>query len=130
MKTYPVLTEKGQETSAFEVDCIYIGLSSIVRLLVETENVTDVRTRRVFAESSDIHVEFKYFGQPYMVWEPFGDNSRYWIGPKESELTASHAATDLENAFKQYRPPFYRIILGEILTFQLITRALALLMNK
>src|SRR5215510_9273577 len=27
--------------------------------------------------------EFSLAGAQFVVWEPFGDNSRYWIGPKD-----------------------------------------------
>ena len=28
---------------------------------------------------------FHFHGVPFVVWEPFGDNSRYWIGPANQD---------------------------------------------
>ena len=83
--------------------------------------MSDIRCRKMFAKSDDVHIEFKYREQPYIVWEPFGDNSRYWIGPKDSALSITEASV-LENAFKRYRPSLHRAILGDVLTLQFIAR--------
>ena len=56
-----------------------------------------------------------------IVWEPFGDNSRYWIGSK----TLKEATLDMskvETALKQYRPPFIRKILGDILSSRIFSQ--------
>jgi hypothetical protein len=36
--------------------------------------------------------EFSLAGVHFVVWEPFGDSSRYWIGPKDK---AWHAETGI-----------------------------------
>ena len=83
MKTYPLIDEKkGDRPFAFEIENAYVGTGTIARLLAEVDGVTDVRARKLFRGSSEIHVEFKYLNHDYIVWEPYGDNSRYWIGPK------------------------------------------------
>ncbi len=64
----------------------------------------------------------KQSGQPFaIVLEPYGDNSRYWIGPKEPAENALDVG-DIENAFKAYRPPLHRKILGDVLTLRLFKR--------
>jgi len=30
----------------------------------------------------EVFCEFEIQGQIFIAWEPFGDNSRYWIGPE------------------------------------------------
>lgn len=132
MKTYPVLNDRKQRTPIFEIENAYIGPTTVARLLAEVEGATDVRPRKMFAKSNDIHVEFKYMGQPYIVWEPFGDNSRYWIGPADMVAGAEdvpdiQSPTDLvrlEDAFKLYHPPFHRALLGDLITLRFITRFL------
>ena len=109
MKTFPMTAKGSDRRIAFEIANVFISLAKITRLLEGIDGVTDVQQRRMFSESSDIHIEFKYRGQPYVVWEPFGDNSRYWIGPK-------HIADDVyeidqvEDAFKSYRSTIRRIL--------------------
>jgi hypothetical protein len=46
---------------------------------VRFEGVTDVK-RTWFNED---RIKFLFHGEPFVVNEPFGDNSRYWIGPVE-----------------------------------------------
>lgn len=119
MKTYPLIDEKkGDRPFAFEIENAYVGTGTIARLLAEVDGVTDVRARKLFRGSSEIHVEFKYLNHDYIVWEPYGDNSRYWIGPKNPEESAGDIG-NVENAFKRYRPPFYREVIGDILTLRL-----------
>jgi len=123
MKTHPVLTKEGARLFAFEIENAYIAPATVARLLADVEGVTDVEPRRMFSASSDIHVEFKYQGRPYMVWESYGDSSRYWIGPKD-EANDAGDITALEVAFKRYRPPLHRALLGDVLTLRFITRLL------
>ena len=121
MKTYQVTNAQGQPTYAFEIENIYIGLNAITRILAEVEGVNDVRARKAFAKSCNAHIEFKYLEVPYIVWEPYGDSSRYWIGPNGS-VSSTPQASALENAFKRYQPPLFRTILGDVLTLQFVNR--------
>lgn len=121
MKTYPILTKDGTRSLAFEIENAYISTVTIARLLANAEGVTDVRPRKMFAKSCDVHIEFKYLGQPYIVWEPYGDNSRYWIGP-EDQAEGVADITKLEDVFKRYHTPLHRVILGDLLTLRFVTR--------
>ena len=122
MKTYPLINKKkGDGPFAFEIENAYVGRGTIARLLAEVEGVTDVYLRGRFGSSDDIRVEFKYLNRDYVVLEPYGDNSRYWIGPKDSTASADDI-DNVENAFKHHRPPFHREIIGDILTLRLFKR--------
>ena len=68
---------------AFEIENVYVRPRKIGEILSAVGGVTDVRVRRSSRESRDVHVTLKYLGAEYIVWEPFGDNSRYWIGPEK-----------------------------------------------
>lgn len=122
MKTYPVLAKDGSKSAAFEVENAYIGLMTVSRLLRQVGDVTDVRPRQLFSSSDGVHIEFKYRGTPFIVWEPYGDSSRYWIGPKEG-AEASIECASLEQAFGGYRPPLYRSIIGDVLTLRFMKRS-------
>lgn len=132
MKTYPVVSDKKDLTPIFEIESAYIGPATAARLLAQVEGVTDVQLRKMLSKSSDIHVTFKYMGQPYIVWEPFGDNSRYWIGPADTVVGAEDVPNiqhpsdlaRLEDAFKCYQLPFHRAFLGDLITLRFITRFL------
>ena len=120
MKTYPILAKDGSRAIAFEVENIYISPAVAAHLVTAVDGVADVKQRKMFSKSSDVHVEFRYRGQPYMVWEPFGDNSMYWVGPKNGANVAGDIAV-LEAAFKRYRPPLHRALIGKILAPRFMT---------
>lgn len=132
MKTYPVLNDKKGRTPIFQIENAYIGPAAVARLLAVIEGVTEVQSRKMFAKSTDVHVSFKYMGQPFIVWEPFGDNSRYWIGPADMvagaedvpDIQSPSDLARLEDAFKRYHPPFIRAFLGDLVTLRFITRFL------
>jgi hypothetical protein len=132
MKTYPVLNDKKARTPIFQIENVYIGPAAIARLLDEVVGVTDVQPRKSFTKSKDVLIEFTYMGQSYIVWEPFGDNSRYWIGPADMvagaedvpDIQSQSDLARLEDAFKRYNPPLHRAFFGDILTLRFITRFL------
>src|SRR4051812_10693507 len=43
----------------------------------------------------------------YVVWEPFGDNSRYWIFPK-ADRGAARDVRELEEVFESYKASFWK----------------------
>lgn len=131
MQTFPILSDDGIRQPIFEIENIYVGLSAIVRLLKAVDGVKDVRRRKPFSKFGDVHIEFTFMNQPYIVWEPWGDNSRYWIGPADmvegaddvSNILTPEDHAKLEGAFHRYQPPFYRAILGDLLTLRFIKRS-------
>ena len=95
MRTYPIRDDAGMLV-AFEVNAPLFG-RRLARVLRQIDGVTDVRRRRWWVGSPDVHIRFQYRGREYVVWEPFGDNSRWWIGPDDDD--AAHMPLDeLERA--------------------------------
>lgn len=123
MKTYPKIDKKSGLTFAFGIENIYINISTAARVLAHVDGVTEVRVRRPFSKWEEIHIWFKYLSHDCVVWEPFGDNSRYLIGPMNPE-EATLDVSRVENAFKQYRPSFIREALGDLLSFRAFSRLL------
>jgi hypothetical protein len=113
MKTYPQFSSDRRRKFAFEITKAYIARAAIAGLLCEVEHVSDVERRKIFSGAADVHLSFRYKGQPYIVWEPCGDSSRYWIGPGP-ETERDTDITPIETVFRGYRPPFHRAILGNI----------------
>ncbi len=123
MKTFPLTTEGGTSVFAFEISNTLILQSTITHLLTGVDGVTDVRGRKLFSKSSDVHVEFRYLGQPFIVLEPFGDNSRYWIGPKDTTIDVGDIAR-LEAVFKAYRSPVQTLVDSLIAGMRSVSRVL------
>lgn len=114
MKTYPIKTEQGM-CWAFEIENAYIRPRTIGALLAGVSGLTDIRVRKPFSSASDVHVHFRYRDREFVVWEPYGDNSRYWIGPAD-EKSAPIDVTELRAAFDHYAPSLPTKIFGDIIT--------------
>lgn len=118
MKTYPSIDKKTGHTFAFEIEHIYVSNSMIARILSRTSGVTDVRVRRLFTQWREIHIWFKYRGREFVVWEPYGDNSRYWVGP-ENENETSMCIEEIKISFEKYHPSIPVKIIGDLLSLNL-----------
>jgi hypothetical protein len=122
MNTYPIVDPKqGECPFAFEIENAYVSRRTVARLLGELDGVTEVGLGGRFGSSNDVRVEFKYGNRDYVVLEPFGDNSRYWIGPKNSAENTGDIS-EVENVFKRYQPPLHRTLIGDILTLRVLKR--------
>jgi len=49
----------------------------------------------------EVFCEFELLGERFNVWEPFGDNGRYWIGPSHGHRTP--ALNVVRQAFVNYQ---------------------------
>ena len=71
---------------AFEVDNLRLHGGLLGRILESVPGVTDVRLKQSTFSRDEIRAHFRFQGVPFIVWEPFGDNSRYWIGPDTQDV--------------------------------------------
>lgn len=116
MRTFELHRDDGYFL-AFEIENVYVRPKKIGEILRAVEGVTDVKVGKPPGESRDVRVAFKYLGIDYIVWEPFGDNSRYWIGPEqEKEQPSDIDIAPLANAFREYEPPFLVKVFGDLIT--------------
>ena len=77
-----------ERAHAFEVDNSRLQFGrTLSRILESVPGVTNVRLTTVL--SGDEHrAYFEFQGVAFVVWEPFGDNSHYWIGPADLAVPA------------------------------------------
>ena len=106
MRTYPL--QATGALHAFEVSNIWLQPSAIARL-VRSQGAEVTYKRRLF-RSGDVHLQFQFKGKEFHVIEPFGDNSRYWIGPAVDPLEPSPEISDLHEIFVKYRPGVLGVI--------------------
>ncbi len=110
MKTYSLF--KDNVLHAFEIDNSYLNPKIIAKFLVNRPGISNIRAHKL--EDRDDRLEFDFRGIRYIVSEPFGDNSRYWIGPQNPSLTMMETR-ELESFFVSFNPPIYRKILFYVL---------------
>jgi hypothetical protein len=120
METYPVGDKTpGRRAYAFEVENAYLEPGTIVRLLTSVVGVTHVRERGLFSGSKELHAEFRYMNRDYVVCEPSGENTRYWIGPRTQSGSAVSIGL-IEDVFKRYRPPLRLQLIGDLMSLTLV----------
>jgi len=82
MKTYP-LYDSQQRLVAFEVPNWRIGRRGVCSVVQRIVGATLTRRPRFLSWlREDVFCEFEVDGATYVVEEPWGDSSRYWIGPE------------------------------------------------
>jgi len=81
-----MLNDDNGELTGFEIPNNFISSKSIASFIEKATGATIVAVRKMF-DASEIHVNFVFENTEFEVWEPFGDNSRLHIGPKEKAKT-------------------------------------------
>jgi hypothetical protein len=109
MQTSPGL-EIADRLIGFEIPSEFMTPGLVARILLSADGVSDVRPRRLLTWSrGDVHVRFRYRDIEHIVWEPWGDNSSWWIGPENPDAPGADVSA-LERAFRMWRPPLWRRI--------------------
>lgn len=116
MTTYDIKDDQGR-IFAFEIENDLIGRRGVVRVAKGIAGCT-IKRKPIFLSwfREDSFCEFEVDGQLYIAEEPFGDNSRYWIGPKNiTEAERWRPQTEkVHEAFKnaKYFSSFISWLLG------------------
>jgi len=88
---------------AFEVDNLRLERGELCDLVRTIPGATVVREPRFLSYwREDEFCEFEVNGQRFKAEEPFGDNSRYWIGPEPPRWCAQ--LESVRQAFAAYNP--------------------------
>lgn len=92
------LKEPDGRVSAFEVD--NTGRRKLCRIAHRIPGVRIVRRPVLFSWFREAEFcEFELDGVRFVAWEPYGDNSRYWVGPTPRRWVPQIEA--VRNAFLQ-----------------------------
>ena len=122
MKTYEITSESGN-AFAFEVENAYISVGKIRNLLINLDHVSNFTTRKPLSIDDEFRASFNYRGLDFIIIEPFGDSSRYWIGlEKERCEEAPQKIKQLEQIFIDYQPPFIIKLIADIITLKFIKK--------
>lgn len=101
MKTFLLNGDEGQ-LIGFEDSNSFLSSSGIAKYVRRIKGCDVVGTRRWFS-ADEVHVRFSFSGKRFIVWEPFGDNSRLWVGPEDGEVTLPEIIDDLRAKFEGTR---------------------------
>ena len=115
METYPLRNEDG-ELTGFEIsNWPFLSSRGVARFLSNLPGISVTRVRRLF-EANEIHAEFEFRGEAFCVWEPYGDNSRYWVGPSQEAQISQQRIAEVETLFRNSWPgPISRSV-GKVLS--------------
>jgi hypothetical protein len=103
VRTYPLFREDGS-LFAFEVTSAWISFRPLFKALRSVPGITNLK-RNYFNED---RASFVYRGERWVVNEPSGDNSRYWIGPERGRDSALDA-TPVHEALQKLESFRYRL---------------------
>ena len=100
MKTYPLKSKDGK-LFAFEVPNYKVSRRRAVKIVNSIPGSKIVRyPKKVFSWfREETFCEFVINGLKFEIWEPFGDNSRYWIGKSGTAVPCNEILV-IEEAFK------------------------------
>lgn len=82
MKIFILKSEQGICTG-FEIRNNFVSSGAMARFIKRTPGCKVISKRRMFS-ATEIHVTFTYKESEFIVWEPFGDNSRLHIGSEKN----------------------------------------------
>jgi len=101
------LKDPNDRIFAFEVENGLLSRKQAIKVVSSIPGVNVLRTPKHF-DSNEEFCEFELEGVLFKIWEPFGDNSRYWVGPEPPEWCKQVAI--VREAFAQHK------ILGVLVT--------------
>ena len=103
MKTYPILRADGSML-AFEITSGWVTFRPLFKILRSVHGVANVRRNHF----NDDRLSFLYLGEHCVINEPWGDNSRYWVGPKEAAASSLNL-TPINQAFQAHQGALSRV---------------------
>ncbi len=100
MRTFDIKNENG-DLIGFEVQNLLIGRNKIVKTIASITGSEILLRPRLF-DGAEVFCEFRLGGENFIVEEPFGDNSRYFIAHKNGLTTEQ--LNIVKNVFKSLNP--------------------------
>ena len=98
METQLILNDEGSIV-AFEIKSWRSGPRMIANFL-SNEIGAKVTFRCKWFTREEVHLRFKYDDHDFVLWEPHGDCSRYWICFNDNSKRDADLIEKLQNSFK------------------------------
>jgi hypothetical protein len=84
MKVYDLRDPAGR-VFAFEISNTWFRRTDLIRFVGSIPGVSLLPREARRDETRDEFCQFLFRGRQFVAWEPWSDNSRYWIGPDPPE---------------------------------------------
>jgi hypothetical protein len=104
MRTFPIKHQDGT-LHAFEVPNTFLFGGTIERILLSVPSVSAIQR----GPNRELRFRFQFAGVPCVVEEPYGDSSRYWVGPDDA-TRQDLDPSPLANAFQKYASPLASLV--------------------
>jgi hypothetical protein len=79
MKLFEIRDSQGRVV-AFEISNLFVSRRRVSRIVKSIPGARTTLSPRFFSWSQAVFCKFEIDGGNFLVEEPFGDNSRYWVG--------------------------------------------------
>lgn len=101
MEIYDLRDEQGR-LYAFEIPNHRIGRRGVCRVIGRIPGAEVLRRPKLLSWlREEEFCEFRLGGVRFVAWEPYGDNSRYWIGP-QTRTSAAPELSAIRAAFARF----------------------------
>ncbi len=98
MRTFQLHNDDGKSIG-FEISNSFLSSGGIAKFIHRIKGCEIVGKQRWFS-ANEVHVRFSFSGKRFIVWEPFGDNSRLWVGPQDGETVTPETIDELKSKFE------------------------------
>lgn len=75
--------ENNDQVVSFEIDNARVSRRRVAAILKKIPDLQILKEQKFLGQRCEDFCEFKLGGHEFYVWEPWNDNSRYWIGPRD-----------------------------------------------
>ena len=110
MRIHDLKDEQGR-VFAFEIDNLWMDRTSVGAVVTSIPGA-ELRDLHRSWWGPDEFCEFVLHGKTFVVWEPWGDNSRYWVGPSPPEFTEHIDA--VRATFARHTPRSSNLLRGAV----------------
>lgn len=103
MKIFDGFNDVG-ELIYFEVSKVLLSRKRAIKIIKSIPETKDIKENL----REDVFCYFKLGGREFQIWEPFGDNSRFYVGEEESKY--SYQLVALKEKFEKHKPNFWSLL--------------------
>lgn len=95
------IKDKDGRVLAFEISNLLVSRRRVCRILQTIPGVRILKKPRFLSQfREEEFCEFEVSGQKFKAWEPWGDSSRFWIGPEPTQWCEQVAV--VRDAFERH----------------------------